>query len=100
MTMIEQDAPVPSAPHLTAAGFVYLADVQAGHDIMAMDAQVVQVHGLLGDVPVARITVPMGGGVAMPVDFEYPDDLHAIILRLQAAEDHLRTVRKKGVTTR
>lgn len=85
---------IPRAPHLTAAGLVWLADVMSHHNVHTVDAQVVQVNALTGTVPVARVTVPAGDNVAMPIDFEYPDDLHAIILRLQAAEDELRRVRR------
>lgn len=102
MTMIDEqeDCPVPSAPHRTTAGYVYLADQMAGHNVHEVDAHVVQVHGLLGDLPVARVTVPVGSNIAMPIDFEYPDDLHTFIQRLQAAEDRLRAVRKAAVTPR
>lgn len=83
-----QDHPAP--PYITIAGHLSQASRLSHLDPRQIDAQLVYVHApYADDVPVARLTVPLGDGHAEALDFTYPADVRTLIRRLQAVEEEL-----------
>lgn len=82
----------PEPPHITVAGHLDKANRLSTLDPRQIDAQLVYVNApYADDVPVARLTVPLGEGHAEALDFTYPADVRTLIRRLMAVEDALRT---------